>query len=117
LFGTKFLIGDVFGALNPFRDVVKKRIWDMVNPSVRLRLTEAERPAIAVHIRCADFRKLEAGEDFIQVGSVRTPLEYFVSTIQAVRRCSETDVPVTVFTDGRPREIQPRTRFALSADS
>src|SRR5262249_16824773 len=60
----------------------------------------------AVHIRCADFRKLEAGEDFRQVGSVRTPLEYFVSTIQEVRRCCGTDVPVTVFTDGRPGEIQ-----------
>jgi hypothetical protein len=68
---------------------------------------KAERPVIAVHIRCGDFRKLQAGEDFRSVGSVRTPLEYFISTIQEVRRCAGTDLPVTVFTDGQPAEIQP----------
>jgi hypothetical protein len=97
---------DYFAALKPFRHIVKQRIWDTVNPSVRQRVMEARAPVIAVHIRCGDFRKLQAGEDFRQVGGARTPLEYFISTIQEIRRCCGTDLPVTVFTDGRLAEVQ-----------
>jgi hypothetical protein len=97
---------DFFGELKPFRDLVKQRLWDTVNPTIRVRVVTAERPAIAVHIRCGDFHKLRAGEDFSCAGGARTPLEYFVSTIQEIRRCCGTDVPVTVFTDGRPAEMQ-----------
>jgi hypothetical protein len=97
---------DFFGELRPFRDLVKDLIWRKVNPSARMKAMTSEPATIAVHIRCGDFRMLREGEEFKSVGNTRTPLEYFVSTIQEARRCCGSVLPVTVFTDGRPSDIQ-----------
>jgi hypothetical protein len=97
---------DYFGSLRDFCDLVTQLVWRMVNASVRQRVMERVPPTVAVHIRCGDFRRLRSGEDFRKVGGTRTPLDYFVTLIREIRRCQGSIVPVTVFTDGHPSEIE-----------
>jgi hypothetical protein len=96
---------DYFGALKPFRSLIRRRMWDALNPDLRQRAMENRPPVVAVHIRCGDFRRLDKGEDFRNVGGVRTPLEYFVNRINEIRGCYGSCLPVTVFTDGRYEDV------------
>jgi hypothetical protein len=98
---------DAFGSVRQHRDFVKELIWTKLKSHLRLHVMQAAAPVVAVHIRRGDFRELRPGEDFRKVGSTRTPLEYFVSTIEQIRVCHGSDLPVTVFTDGYPSEIGP----------
>ena len=62
-------------------------------------------PLIGVDVRRVDFRELVEGEEFADVGSVRTPLEYFVTVISNVRACAGWVIPVAVFSDGSDNEL------------
>jgi hypothetical protein len=53
-----------------------------------------------------DFKKLQAGQDFKSIGSVRTPEEYFVDIIEKIRSISGKSLPVSVFTDGHRSEFE-----------
>jgi hypothetical protein len=53
-----------------------------------------------------DFRKLLAGENFSQVGAVRTPEDYFIDIIKEIRNIKAADLPVSVFTDGYKEEFE-----------
>lgn len=106
LSGMKFRIGRTVLSLRDCRDLVKELIWSKLRPSLRLRVMQAPAPVVAVHIRLGDFRELKPGEEFRKVGSTRTPLDYFISTIEQIRVCHGADLPVTVFTDGYPSEIR-----------
>ena len=97
---------DMFGSIREHRELVKRLIWTNLKPSLHLRVMQASAPVVAVHIRRGDFRELQPGEDFRKVGGARTPLEYFISTIEQIRACHGTDLPVTVFSDGFASEIQ-----------
>ena len=96
---------DYFVNLRDHRNLVKELIWAKVNPSFRLTILQSAKPIVAVHVRCGDFRRLGEHENFKHVGLTRTPLSYFVTLINEIRRCLGNDVPVTVFTDGFHSEI------------
>ena len=72
----------MFGSIREHRELVKRLIWTNLKPSLHLRVMQAPAPVVAVHIRRGDFRELQPGEDFRKVGGARTPLEYFISTIE-----------------------------------
>lgn len=98
---------DMFEGIREYRDLVKQLILTNLKESVRQRVMHAAAPVIAVHIRRGDFRELQPQEDFKTVGGTRTPLDYFISTIEQIRVCHGIELPVTVFTDGYASEIQP----------
>jgi hypothetical protein len=98
---------DMFGTLHPFRDLIRQSFYDMLSPHLHAELTSAPKPLIAVHVRQGDFRPLKPGEDFARVGSVRTPLDYFVDLITGIRRVCNRVIPVTIFSDGRPADLAP----------
>lgn len=102
---------DYFGPLKEYRDLLKKLVWSAVTSSVRMQVMNSLPPTIAVHIRCGEFRKLAAHEDFALVGSARTPLEYFIGIVSEVRECCGYKAPVTVFTDGHPSEVEAVLRL------
>ena len=54
-----------------------------------------------------DFRHLQAGENFAQVGLVRTPLVYFIDLIRDIRQIAGKELHVTVFSDGEAEELAP----------
>ena len=53
-----------------------------------------------------EVRKLTATEDFSKVGQARTPMQYFIDVINIIREVSETNLPVTVFSDGSESELK-----------
>ena len=81
-----------------FRKLLSRRVLD--------KIAVQSAPCIGVHIRMGDFRKLKEGEDFDQVGIVRTPETYFIDAINSIRGVHGAALPVTVFTDGFREELE-----------
>jgi hypothetical protein len=91
---------DYFVGLRNHRDPIRDAIYDMLALKHRQRLAVLKAPVIGIHVRLGDFRALETGEDFSQVGQVRTPLSYFIDSIDTIRQIYGSMLPVTVFSDG-----------------
>jgi hypothetical protein len=88
---------DRFQGLRDHRMLIKKAFWESLTSPVRVRIEKYPPPIISVHVRMGDFRKLAEGEDFAQVGLVRTPLNYFSGVIEKLRtlfgrRCTGNDL-------------------------
>ncbi|MBS1596782.1 MAG: alpha-1,2-fucosyltransferase [Bacteroidetes bacterium] len=96
---------DYFEGLRENRELVIELFWKMINKSILRKLETLPVPCIGVHIRMGDFRKLKEGEDFKKTGAVRTPEDYFIEIINAIRRINNSELPVCVFTDGYREEI------------
>jgi hypothetical protein len=96
---------DYFGELKAHRQFVRTRLHEQLRTSVRRELASCTPPVIGVHARLGDFRPLKPGEDFAKVGCVRTPQQYFIDVIQGIRQAHGAELPVTVFSDGKPHEL------------
>jgi hypothetical protein len=96
---------DYFEDLKQHRELVMQLFRDWINPAILDELDHADSPVIGVHIRMGDFRKLNSGEDFSKTGAVRTPEEYFVKTIQLLRKIAGKELAVSLFTDGYRHEL------------
>jgi aromatic ring-cleaving dioxygenase len=94
-----------FDGLKQNRQLVKALFCKNLNTSVKTIVSDAQVPAIGVHIRMGDYRKLKEGEDFAILGSVRTPETYFNSVIEQIRYIHNENLAVTVFTDGYENEL------------
>lgn len=97
---------DFFVGIKHYRNLILRKLHEIVPEQHQHRVESLDVPVIAVHIRRGDFRELKPDEDFSRVGLVRTPLGYFVDLIQKIRQICGFDVPVTVFSDGYPEEFQ-----------
>lgn len=95
-----------FGYLRGYEVMVKEELLKTVNPALIENLNQMQAPVIGVHVRMGDFRPLNAGEDFKKVGAVRTPPGYFKNIIDGIRKMHGSDLPVTIFSDGRAHELQ-----------
>lgn len=95
-----------FGGLREHRELIKILLWAMIKPALKEKINDLPPPCIGVHIRMGDFRKLKAQENFGNVGAVRTPEEYFINTIKAIREINGFDLPVNIFSDGFKEELQ-----------
>lgn len=98
---------EYFVGLQEFRPLVKELFDEMLNPHIREKANNAASASIGAHIRMGDFRKLQSHEDFSRVGSVRTPLHYFVETVNKVREINGAAIPVSIFSDGKYKELKP----------
>lgn len=96
---------DYFGRLKDYREQVKGILYSVLNLSIKNQLIQQELPVVGVHIRMGDFRKLRAGEEY-RSGHVRTPQQFFVTTIKNIRRINGKSLPVTLFTDGFKEEVK-----------
>lgn len=94
-----------FKGLVNHRQLVIQLLDGLLQENIKSSLAKLKAPCIGVHIRMGDFRKLQKGEDFSKIGAVRTPEEYFVSMIKKIRELNGSDLPVSVFTDGRRNEF------------
>ena len=96
---------DFFSGLNQHRELVKQLLYESLHPRVRERLYKLQPPCIGVHIRMGDFKILEDGQDFSQVGQTRTPEQYFIDVIQSIRSIHQSNLPVSVFSNGYEHEL------------
>ena len=97
---------DYFNELKDHRELAISLLFKVIKPEILIGLSKIKAPQIALHIRMGDFRKLKAGEDFNKVGSVRTPVNYFIDMINTIRTVAGKCLSVHVFTDGHPEELQ-----------
>jgi hypothetical protein len=95
-----------FAGIQDYREHIRNRLWQMLNPAYQNMIEASPLPCIAVHVRRGDFRELQVGEDFTKVGLVRTPLKYFGKLIREIREVYGARLPVTIFSDGSAEELQ-----------
>ncbi len=88
---------DLFGDLRPFEHKIRNALIDLLTIKIKKRLDKLSEPIIAVHIRRGDFT----------LSQLATPLEYFIEVIQAIRKITESDTAVMIFTDAWEAEIKP----------
>lgn len=112
---------DYFRDVKAHRSFVRESLFSQLEPRIRAAVKSCPRPAIGVHARLGDFRPLMPGEDFAQVGAVRTPQSYFTGVIESLRSVKGAAAPVTIFSDGRRNELSellslPATDLAPPSD-
>lgn len=98
--------GDYFAGLKEHRDDVIRLFNQLLTNRVKAAILHLSCPVIGLHVRMGDFRKLAKGEDFSQVGAVRTPIQYFIDVIQNIRNINGSLLPVSVFSDGHEFELK-----------
>lgn len=101
-----------FDGLQENRELVLSILWNLVSPKIKEKLSELPQPCIGVHIRMGDFAKHEEGVKFGSVGHTRSPEDYFIDMINSIRKVHGTSLPVSVFTDGRKRELKELFKLA-----
>jgi hypothetical protein len=94
-----------FGGLKEHRQLVIPLLKQLISPEVLHQADRQQSPEIGVHIRMGDFRKLSVGEDFSKLGTVRTPLDYFIEVIGKLKAVFGTKTSVSVFSDGHKKEL------------
>lgn len=95
-----------FDGLQENRELVLSLFWELVSPRIKRRLKKLRSPCISVHIRMGDFKVAAEGVAFGTVGHTRSPEEYFIEMILAIRKMHGACLPVSVFTDGRKEELK-----------
>jgi hypothetical protein len=68
--------------------------------------TKPDRPYICLHVRLGDFARLPAGPVMHTRDNVSTPVEWFATTLEAVRR-RFSDIDVYIASDGSDEELSP----------
>jgi hypothetical protein len=94
-----------FEGLNENRQLVKKCLFEILNPIILENYLNISSPEVGLHVRLGDFRKLKMGEDFKIVGAVRTPEYYFIDIINKLRSLHGFELSVTIFTDGYKEDM------------
>jgi hypothetical protein len=97
----------LFDPLAGHRELLLNRLRSILRPSVLERITAlGSGPVIGVHIRHGDKAVVEESQRKIANFNSRIPDEWFLTTIEQVRKVLGRDIPVVVFTDAHPGEIK-----------
>lgn len=96
---------DYFVGIRDHRELIRAKLYESVSDRYMKSLNTLEPPIVGVHVRRGDFRELQPGEEFAEVGLVRTPLSYFQDVISSIRMIHGSEVPVTLFSDGYDDEL------------
>lgn len=106
-----------------FLDLLKWRaeIREALRAETRPRwqsLAEQFSTPLAINVRCGnDFRVAKTVSDFHEKGGIKTPMSWFVESLNAVREVAGWSVPAVVVSDGTHRQLGelldlPGVRFA-----
>lgn len=96
---------DAFADIREYRDALRQGLLSSIRRKYSQLAEASERPQVALHVRCGDFRRLSKGEDFKKVGGVRTPQDYFLGIVFGLRAAAGVVVPITVYSDGTDDDI------------
>lgn len=88
---------DLFRSIRNHSQLVRDELYKSLHPTQKLSLKNFEGPVIGVHIRRGDFT----------LGSIITPLSFFIEGIEIIRTALKECLPVTVFTDAGIDELAP----------
>lgn len=96
-----------FSDIAPYRREIISGIYGSLHPGMQRKLDRLDVPDIAVHVRRGDFK----------IAAYLTPVEYYVSVIQAIRLSTGRNLEAVVYSDAEDPEIDallrlPHTRRA-----
>ena len=94
-----------FRKLKPFREELKSDLLDIISNSNRKLIQNLPCIDVAVHVRLGDFQKLQKGKLFSEVGATRTPIDYFIDSINEIK-FQNPSYKFWVFTDGFEHEVE-----------
>lgn len=100
-----------FGDIHDDRETVRQEFMQILRPSILRKLNKQDAPSIGMHIRLGDFRAPREGESFKEIGGIRTPMEYFIEVLEKVRETVGSDIPATLFTNGKESELSDILNF------
>lgn len=113
---------DYFLDLKEYQPIIKQKLFESIRSSVLEKIAERPVPEIGIHVRMGDFRSIKPEDDFTKLGSIRTPISWFIKVIESIRRAVGYDIPVTIFSDGHQHELKdllqlPRVSRAIGASA
>lgn len=85
-----------FNEIMPHRHLIISGLMQSLHPRIKAKLNHCIWPEIAVHIRRGDFKK----------GSFITPIEYYISIINRIRRITGVNHIVHVYSDAEDTELK-----------
>jgi hypothetical protein len=94
-----------FSEIKEHKSLIKTKLLANIHPRILFEINDRPSPEIGIHVRMGDFRKLQVGEDFSKVGSVRTPFYWYIDVIERIRSLVGKTIPATVFSDGYNHEL------------
>jgi len=109
--------GRLFEDLYPQRQFLLSELRAEANPR-QVALAGANRAPIAINVRCGnEFQAAASPEDYLHRGALRTPIEWFVETLELIRARVDCDVPAVVVSDGCASQLKellarPNVSFA-----
>lgn len=101
VFNKIFTDYDFFKDIRPYKETLRKGLFETLNPALVEQYNSSEKPVIGLHIRRGDFNR----------GSTITPISFFIEVVTALRKEAGKELPVTIFTDAEPSEIEDITKL------
>lgn len=95
-----------FKGLRGHEKEIKAAFEDILGRDCLRALESTKLPIVGVHVRRGDFREPAAGQILGASDNLRIPITYYVDAINYLRRYTNKDLPVTVFTDGYEHEVR-----------
>ena len=89
-----------FQGLRGHEDAVFQGLMEMVRPRFRRLIEQAPAPTLAVHVRRSDFSAVAA------TGTYVTPDSWYIEAVRSIRESCNEDIPVTIFSDAWPAELE-----------
>lgn len=98
------------GKFEPFlehRDLVREQLLAMTRPRHLAGYAPAQTPSINIHVRLGDFQRAGSASQVSGADNMALPLDWYINTLQAVRKHLGKNYPVQVFSDGTEQELAP----------
>jgi len=95
-----------FAPLTGKHALVLEELTRMTQPEWVRRADDVGAVAIGVHVRRGDFVQASQPEDFITRGAIRTPLDWYVQAVSAIREVTGKLTPAVVVSDAADAELQ-----------
>jgi hypothetical protein len=96
---------DYFQDIKQYQPTVKQKLYADIRGSLLKEIEALAPPVIAIHIRRGDYQAPQSENDFAVNRCVQTPLGWYVSILNAIRKYAGDDLPATIFSDGYAEEL------------
>lgn len=97
---------DFFAGLQPHEELVRREFYDLLTAATHELIARQKSVKIACHVRRGDF--ISPTDPRYSLGGryCQTPNQFFLDAIKAIRQKVGEDLPATIFSNGKPDEIQ-----------
>lgn len=95
---------EYFRRLKPYKELVRLELINIIRENIRRQIDQLPQIDVAIHVRLGDFQKLQNGISFSNVGSTRTPMDYFIESINKIK-AKNPAYNFWIFTDGHRHEV------------